>query len=82
MLSADSLMLRRPLPMLANNTLSLIVRHLLEHIALLRDIRGQISRRLPVWSNVLMLLIVMDIQSRLRRKDIRRLTPVLNKLRL
>ena len=82
MLSADSLMLRRPLAMLANNTLPLIVRHLLEHIALLRDIRGQIGRRLPVWSNVLMLLIVMDIQSRLRRKDIRRLTPVLNKLRL
>jgi hypothetical protein len=81
LMGADCLILRRPLAVLTDNALSLRVKHLLVHVALLRDIRRQISR-LPVLSNELLLLIGMDIQSRLRRKDIRRLTPVLAKLRL
>lgn len=81
MMGADCLILRRPLAVLTDHDLSLRENHLLVHVPFLRDIRRQISR-LPVLSNELLLLIGMDIQSRLRRKDIRRLTPVLAKLRL
>jgi hypothetical protein len=69
------------LAMLGEQALSLRVKHLLVHVALLRDILGKISR-LPVLINELLLLILMDIQDRLRSKDIRLLTPVLAKLRL
>jgi hypothetical protein len=65
--------------MMTYHAMSLRVRHLMDYAALLRDIRGEISR-LPVLSNELLLLEGMDIQSRLRRKDIRRLTPDLAKL--
>jgi hypothetical protein len=73
--------LGRTLAMLGDQALPLRVEHLLVHVALLRDIRGKISR-LPVLINELLLLILMDIQDRLRRKDISLLTPVLAKLRL
>jgi hypothetical protein len=73
--------LGRTLARLAEDALSLRVKHLLVHVALLRYIRGKISR-LPVLINELLLLILMDIQDRLRSKDIRLLTPVLAKLRL
>jgi hypothetical protein len=65
--------------MMTDHAMSLRVRHLMDDAALLRDIRGEISR-LPVLSNELLLLEGMDIQSRLRCKDIRRLTPDLAKL--
>ena len=81
MLRADCVILWRPLPMMADHAMSLRVRHLGDHAALLRYIRGEISR-LPVLGNELLLLEGMDIHSRLRRKDIRRLTTVLAKLRL
>jgi hypothetical protein len=70
-----------PLAMLGEQAWTLRVEHLLVHFALLRDILGKISR-LPVLINELLLLILMDIQDRLRRKDIRLLTPVLAKLGL
>jgi hypothetical protein len=73
--------LGRTLAMLGEQALSLRVKHLLVNVALLRDILGKISR-LSVLINELLLLILMDIQDRLRRKDIRLLTPVLAKLRL
>jgi hypothetical protein len=69
------------LAMLGEQALSLREKHLLVNVALLRDILGKISR-LPVLINELLLLILMDIQDRLRSKDIRLLTPVLAKLRL
>jgi hypothetical protein len=73
--------LGRALAMLGEDAWSLRVEHLLVHVALLRDILRKISR-LPVLINELLLLILMDIQDRLRRKDIRLLTTVLAKLRL
>lgn len=70
MLSANCLILRCPLAMMTEHAMSLRVRYLLDHAALLRDIRGEVSR-LPILSNELLLLKGMDIHSRLRRKDIR-----------